>query len=48
MSEELVKSNSVELQPCTAKTDYENYRLTIGSKSILLHRNSRYMRCGYN
>lgn len=46
MSEELVKSNSVELQPCTAKTDHENYRLTIGSKSILLRRNTEFGKYG--
>lgn len=46
MSEALVKSNSVELQPCTAKTDHENYRLTIGSKSILLRRNVEFGRYG--
>ena len=46
MSEALVKSNSVELQPCIAKTDHENYRLTIGSKSILLRRNVDFGRYG--
>ena len=46
MSEAIVKSNSVELQPCTAKTDHENYRLTIGSKSILLRRNTEFGKYG--
>lgn len=46
MSEELVKSSGVELQPCSAKTDHENYRLTIGSKSILLRRNTEFGKYG--
>ena len=46
MSEELVKSSGVELQPCSAKTDHENYRLNIGNKSILLRRNVDFGRYG--
>lgn len=46
MSEEIVKSSGVELQPCSAKTDHENYRLNIGNKSILLRRNVDFGRYG--
>lgn len=46
MSEEIISTNGVSLTPCIAKTDHENYRLNIGSKSILLRRNVDFGRYG--
>nr|DAH55529.1 MAG TPA: hypothetical protein [Bacteriophage sp.] len=47
MSEEIVKSANT-VQPCVARTDHENYRLTIGGsgKSILLRRGTDFGKFG--
>lgn len=45
MSEAMTTTN-YELQPCTARTDHENYRLTIGNKSLLLRRNQEFGKYG--
>ena len=46
MNEAIIRTDGVSLTPCIAKTDHENYRLTIGSKSILLRRNVDFGRYG--
>ena len=46
MNEAIIRTDGVSLTPCIAKTDHENYRLSIGSKSILLRRNVDFGRYG--